>query len=278
MGNYCKFAALLALSCFTYTCSVTAFAAGPLPAELSPEDEVPVEAPVEVPPEEQLPPMEDTSEGGRGEVVVEDGKNVYHIEADTIIIQPVDGVETPPGDGSEVPDTSDGEDALSPDEVDASANGLEVPAVLEEEEVVYPVISAYALDAGDFPFYGSGWVTGSASGLGDVLLFFPVNYKEGYIGTDNLGRLFNVSNNTWTGVLYDAGGTSYTVNFGAFGLPYYRRYNGSNYTNVTLYLVPEDGNILFPDSPSPLYSLGDLLPYISVLLLGGVFVCCMRRS
>lgn len=276
MGNYRKFAALLALSCFAYTCSVTAFAAAPLP---EPEAGAPVEAPAEAPPEEQLPPSEDVLEGGGGEVVLEDDKNVYHIEADTIIIQPVapsdPALADPENDadpGLEDVPAQDGEEGLD--------DPLEVEAVPEEDiPMDYPDISAHALDAGNFPFYGSCWVKGSTPDLGAVTLFFPSNYKTGYIGLDNSGRLFNVSNNSWSGVLYvNASGASYTVNFGSFGLPTYRRYTGSSYSNVTLYLTPQDGNVVFPDGPSPVYSLGDLLPYISILLLGGVFVCCMRRS
>lgn len=220
MDYYRKFFALSLLSCLSCAALISASA-----AELSPD------------------------------ISVEDDKSVYHIEADTIIIQPFP-------DAPEVP---------------------ELPEVLpddpEEVPEVFPDISSFALDAGNFPFYGSCWVKGSAPDLGKVTLFFPTNYKEGCIGTDNAGRLFNVSNNSWSGVLYvDASGTSYTVNFGAFGLPSYRRYSGSSYTNVTLYLTPEDGNILFPDGPSPVYSFTDLLPYISILLLGGVFLCSMRKS
>lgn len=268
MGHYRRFAALFALSCFAYT-SLIAASAAELPPDISVVDDP---SAVEAPPDSV-----DASSGG--EVTVEDDKNVYHIEADTIIIQPVVGdVDNPlavPSDD----DNPELEDDPASDGEDNPEVSVEAPPVPEEDEVSYPAISAYALDSGSFPFYGSCWVKGSTPDLGKVTLFFPTNYKEGCIGTDNVGRLFNVSNNSWSGVLYvDSSGVSYTVNFGSFGLPTYRRYSGSSYTNVTLYLTPEDGNLLFPDSPSPVYSLADLLPYLSILLLGGVFLCSMRRS
>ena len=103
---------------------------------------------------------------------------------------------------------------------------LVVPASAAEADPVYelsePVVfSAPALaSAGDgFPFYGSSWVKGTASGLGEVALFFPINRKDGYLGLDSSGRLFNVSDASFTGVLYDSSGASYYVSFGSFATP-----------------------------------------------------------
>lgn len=238
-----------------------------------PEEE---ELPVSVEPAPELPvgdlPSEDTGpEDGGGEVVIEDGSNVYHIDADTIIIQTVPADEASPGDDPEAPE--DLEDADPEDEDPPSETDLEQGALLEDP----PDIAAHALGADGFPFYGSCWVRGQAPSLGSVLLLFPMNYKDGYVGLDSSGRIFNVSNSSWTGVMY-VGSTSYTVTFGAWGLPSYRVYNGSGYQNVTLYLTPEDTDILLPHGPSPVYRVPDLLPYASFLLLGGVFICCMRKS
>lgn len=229
---------------------------------------------------EELPPDDLQVEDSSGsQVIVEDDKNVYHIEADTIVIAPVTGgvddpLEVSPDDpGSEVQEGPVSDSEVLPD---APLEGEEVQ---ESDLVDYPAVSPHALDTDSFPFYGSCWVKGSTPDLGSVTLFFPTNYKTGYIGLDNSGRLFNVSNNSWSGVLYvNSSGVSYTVNFGSFGLPTYRRYSGSSYSNITLYLTPQDGNIVFPDGPGPVYSLADLLPYLSILLLGGVFLCSMRRS
>lgn len=239
--------------------------------ELSQAETVP-EAPGEAAPSEDGPAADEPEPSpSGGEVVIEDEDNVYHIDADTIIIQTIPADETPP-DGD--PDLS--EDLEDPDPEDED---LPLETDLEQEPVLEdpPDIVSYALGADGFPFYGSCWVRGRASSLGDVLLLFPMNYRDGYIGLDSSGRIFNVSNNSWTGLLY-AGSSSYTVTFGAWGLPTYRVYNGSSYQNVTLYLAPEDTDILLPHGPSSVYRVSDLLPYAAVLLLGGVFICCMKRS
>lgn len=276
MDHHRKLLALLVLSCLAHP-SIVSYAAelegeeGAAAPELSQAETVP-EAPGEAAPSEDGPAADETEPGpSGGEVVIEDEDNIYHIDADTIIIQTIPADETPP-DGD--PDLS--EDLEDPDPEDED---LPLETDLEQEPVLEdpPDIVSYALGADGFPFYGSCWVRGRASSLGDVLLLFPMNYRDGYIGLDSSGRIFNVSNNSWTGLLY-AGSSSYTVTFGAWGLPTYRVYNGSSYQNVTLYLAPEDTDILLPHGPSSVYRVSDLLPYAAVLLLGGVFICCMKRS
>ncbi|RKI63466.1 hypothetical protein D7V91_17445, partial [bacterium 1xD42-67] len=114
--------------------------------------------------------------------MIEDEDNVYHIDADTIIIQTIPADETPL-DGD--PDLS--EDLEDPDPEDED---LPLETDLEQEPVLEdpPDIVTYALGADGFPFYGSCWVRGRASSLGDVLLLFPMNYRDGYIGLDSSGR------------------------------------------------------------------------------------------
>lgn len=276
MGHHRWFLAVLVCACLLDP-SIVSYAAelegeeGAAAPELSQAETVP-EAPGEAAPSEDGPAADETEPGpSGGEVVIEDEDNIYHIDADTIIIQTIPADETPP-DGD--PDLSD--DLEDPDPEDED---LPLETDLEQEPVLEdpPDIVTYALGADGFPFYGSCWVRGRASSLGDVLLLFPMNYRDGYIGLDSSGMIFNVSNNSWTGLLY-AGSSSYTVTFGAWGLPTYRVYNGSSYQNVTLYLAPEDTDILLPHGPSSVYRVSDLLPYAAVLLLGGVFICCMKRS
>ena len=155
---------------------------------------------------------------------------------------------------------------------------LVVPASAAEAEPV--VFSAPALaSAGDgFPFYGSSWVKGTASGLGEVSLYFPINRKDGYLGLDSSGRLFNVSDASFSGVLYDSSGDSYYVSFGSFATPRYRLYSGSSYQYYDLYLVPSESNLVLPDSPSPTYTVSDLLPFLGLLFLGGVLVVCFMKK
>ena len=263
MGHHRWFLAVLVCACLLDP-SIVSYAAelegeeGAAAPELSQAETVP-EAPGEAAPSEDGPAADETEPGpSGGEVVIEDEDNIYHIDADTIIIQTIPADETPP-DGD--PDLS--EDLEDPDPEDED---LPLETDLEQEPVLEdpPDIVTYALGADGFPFYGSCWVRGRASSLGDVLLLFPMNYRDGYIGLDSSGRIFNVSNNSWTGLLY-AGSSSYTVTFGAWGLPTYRVYNGSSYQNVTLYLAPEDTDILLPHGPSSVYRVSDLLPYAAVL-------------
>ena len=273
VGYHRRFLALFICTCLFNSAIVGYAAEGEELAapELPPTQSIP-ESPIEAvpPPDEPAADELDPASGG-GEVVIEDGSNVYHIDADTIIIQTVPADQPLPDEDLEV--SEEVEDSEPEVEELPQESDLEQTPVLED----VPDIMSYVLGQDGFPFYGSCWIRGQASSLGSVLLLFPMNYKDGYIGLDSSGRVFNVSNNSWTGVLY-AGSSSYTVNFAAWGLPTYRVYNGSSYQNVTLYLTPEHTNLLLPDGPSPVYSISDLLPYAAVLLLGGVFLCCMRKS
>lgn len=287
VGYHRRFLALFICTCLFNSAIVGYAAEGEELAapELPPTQSIP-EPPIEAvpPPDESAADKLDPASGGGeavadqldpasggGEVVIEDGSNVYHIDADTIIIQTVPADQPLPDEDLEV--SEEVEDSEPEVEELPQESDLEQTPVLED----VPDIMSYVLGQDGFPFYGSCWIRGQASSLGSVLLLFPMNYKDGYIGLDSSGRVFNVSNNSWTGVLY-AGSSSYTVNFAAWGLPTYRVYNGSSYQNVTLYLTPEHTNLLLPDGPSPVYSISDLLPYAAVLLLGGVFLCCMRKS
>lgn len=288
MGHHRWFLAVLVLSCLAYPSIASAAEpegeegaaapelslpeAGPDdPVEAAPPQDGPAAAEPDPSGDEDAAPEEPDQDSSGGEVVVEDGSNVVHIDAGTIIIQTAPADEPPPEDDPEAPEEvgdpePEGEDP--PPEAD-----LDRAPVLEDP----PDIAAYALGGDGFPFYGSCWVRGQAPGLGEVLVLFPMNYRDGYVGLDSSGRIFNVSNNSWTGLMY-VGSTSYTVTFGAWGLPAYRVYNGSSYQNITLYLTPEDTDILLPRGPSSVYRVSDLLPYAAVLLLGGVFICSMKRS
>lgn len=78
--------------------------------------------------------------------------------------------------------------------------------------------------------------------------------------------------------MYDSSGESYTVNFQSFNLPRYRIPDGSSWEYQTLYLTPSSSSMVLPDGVSPTYSISELLPWVSVLLIGGILLCCMRRS
>lgn len=149
-----------------------------------------------------------------------------------------------------------------------------VPVYIVPDDVTSSVVLYASGD--DFPFYGSAWAEGTASGVGSATLFFPINRRE-YVGLDSSGRLFNVSDTSFSGVMYDSSGASYTVSFSAFSLPRYRVSSGSSWDYETLYFTPSSSNLVLSDEPSPTYSISDLLPYVSILVLGGIFLCCMKK-
>lgn len=158
-----------------------------------------------------------------------------------------------------------------------------LPVVVLEEESSYDAVRSgtYSIDIvigdeppSDPPFYGSGYVTGTSSTLGTVTLYFPIDYKAGTFGVDSNGYLFNVTSSSLSGYL--AGVYNNSVSAPAFSYPRYRE--SSSYDYTTLYITPTDSNMEIATSNAPKYSVIELIPYLAVVLLGGVFLCCMRRS
>lgn len=157
-----------------------------------------------------------------------------------------------------------------------------VPVTIIEDEAVYPSLyasSAPVLVIGDTPpvdspFYGSGWITGHSSTLGNVTLYFPVNYSTGYWGVDSDGYLFNVTSSSMSGYL--DGVYHNSVSAPAFSYPRYRPSSGSDYIN--LYIKPTNSNMDIATSHTPRYTAVDFLPYLTVFLLGVICLCYMKRS
>lgn len=175
---------------------------------------------------------------------------------------------------------SDTEDLVVPDE---PAAPQEVIVVDPAEIAEYPAISYAASNTvgviGDdpptsSPFYGSGWVTGSDSRLGIITLYFPRNYCTDTWGVDSNGYLFNVTSSSVGG--YYSGSYNNSISAPSFSYPRYRPSRNSDY--IDIHLVPLDSNMDIYTSHRPRKTMDDLLPYISILLIGGVLVCFMRRS
>lgn len=198
-------------------------------------------------------------------------------------VEPVEDtpVDDMPGDLSTP--SSDTEDLLDPEETDPS--GPQEVIVVDPSEIAeYPVIS-YAAPTiveviGDdppttSPFYGSGWVTGQDSNLGIITLYFPRNYCSDTWGVDSNGYLFNVTSSSVGG--YYSGAYNNSVSAPSFSYPRYRP-SQSSYDYVDIHLVPLNSNMDIYTTNRPRKTMDDLLPYVTVLLIGGVLVCCMRRS
>lgn len=172
------------------------------------------------------------------------------------------------------------EDVLDPEE----PTGPQEVIVVDPAEIAeYPAIS-YAASTiveviGDdpptsSPFYGSGWVTGSDSNLGIITLYFPRNYCSDTWGVDSNGYLFNVTSSSIGG--YYSGAYNNSISAPSFSYPRYRSSNSYDY--VDIHLVPLNSNMDIYTTNRPRKTMDDLLPYVNILLIGGVLVCCMRRS
>lgn len=212
---------------------------------------------------------------------------VSAVEGDTSVAPDTSEISQPLEDTSMVdaPDdleypASDTEDLVVPDE---SAGPQEVIVVDPAEIAEYPAISYAASNIvgviGDdpptsSPFYGSGWVTGSDSKLGIITLYFPRNYCTDTWGVDSNGYLINVTSSSIGG--YYSGSYNNSISAPSFSYPRYRPSRNSDY--IDIHLIPLDSNMDIYTSHRPRKTMDDLLPYVSILLIGGVLVCCMRRS
>ncbi len=213
---------------------------------------------------------------------------------------PVSDVETVPisddlAEPDIVPDVPSDSDSLdvpeSGENVDgdvsetlSAASGSPVPVTVVEPDIIYQAVSPASnpspVDVVDSPpnnppFYGSGYITGTTSNGSTVTLYFPINYKQGYFGTDSNGYLFNVSSNSISGYFDSAYNNSVSVS--GFSYPRYRT-SSQSYDYTTLYIRPTASNMQIATQTAPVVSVNDILPYVSILLLGVIFLCCMRKS
>lgn len=228
------------------------------PADDNSEDEVPVEAVVDVSPLETVPVGDETS-------VPDDGSTV---SADSDALSSADDGGVVDGSGSfALYDTA-----------------IPVPVTLVDDDTAYSDITSRAsnspVDIVDDPpvnppFYGSGYITGTTTSGTTVTLYFPVNYKEGYFGVDSNGYLFNVSSTSITGYCADYYNNSVSVS--GFSYPRYRT-SSTNYDYTTLYIRPTASNMSIATDNATRVSVTSLLPYVSILLLGVIYLCCLRRS
>ncbi len=153
---------------------------------------------------------------------------------------------------------------------------------LPDDSSSFPEVSSTAVTkAGNTdlmyaPFIGSGWITGSVSGLGEVYLYVPVS-SRGVWGTTADGFLCNVGQSSVSGVLFSASGTQYSFSASSFSLPRYRLATSSTYSEWSdLRLTVSDSNMQVATEFSPAVPVSDAIPYVLVGLLGVVILCLMR--
>lgn len=191
-------------------------------------------------------------------------------------------VEPAPDDLDTPPELVEGEEVV----VEPDPSEPKTVIVLDPAEIAeYPVVAAAPPVDGQViddeppttsPFYGSGWVTGVDSRLGTITLYFPRNYCSDTWGLDSNGYLFNVTSSTVGGYLSDVYNNS--ISAPSFSYPRYRSSSSSSWDYVDIHLVPSSSNMEIYTTNRPRVTVDDLLPYVSILLLGGLLVCCMRRS
>lgn len=124
------------------------------------------------------------------------------------------------------------------------------------------------------PFYGSCYVTGTTNTGNTVTLYFPINYQTGYFGVDSNGYLISVYSSSISG--YYSGGYNNSISLSAFDYPRYRS-SSSSYDYSYLYLIPTASNIDIATESAGRFSVDDILPYVTILLLGVILVCFMKR-
>lgn len=126
------------------------------------------------------------------------------------------------------------------------------------------------------PYIGSGWITGTVSGLGEVYLYVPVS-SRGVWGTTADGYLCNVGQSSVSGVLFTASGIQYSFSAPSFSLPLYRPSSSSAYYDwADLRLTVSDSNMQVASEFGPSVPVADAIPYVLVGLLGVVILCLMR--
>lgn len=126
------------------------------------------------------------------------------------------------------------------------------------------------------PYIGSGWFTGTVSGLGEVYLYVPVSTR-GFWGTTSDGFLCNIAGSSVSGVLFSSSGTRYSFNAPSFSLPRYRLYSSSSYSDWSdLRLIVSSSNMQVATDFGPSVPVSDAIPFVIVGLLGVMILCLMR--
>ena len=126
------------------------------------------------------------------------------------------------------------------------------------------------------PFIGSGWFTGTVSGLGEVFLYVPVSTR-GVWGTTSDGYLCNVGSASVSGFLFTSSGTKYSFNAPSFSLPRFRLFSSSSYNDWNdLRLTVSSSNMQVATSFGPAVPVSDAIPFVIVGLLGVMVLCLMR--
>ena len=139
--------------------------------------------------------------------------------------------------------------------------------------VLCPTVFAYDTTPPSNPvFTGCLFISGSTRELGDVVVYLPLTYQEGYLSYDG-SNLFNVTNSSVSGRLY-VGAREYDFRCSSWSSPEYRVTDSGYYQYESLTFTSIDStNIQILEDFPPLYPLSDILPLALVALLGVIVLC-----
>lgn len=153
----------------------------------------------------------------------------------------------------------------------------DVPVVYDPDgNLVYgPSVQVAETDLKYAPYIGSGWITGTASGLGEVYIYVPIS-SRGSWGTTVDGFLCNVGGSSVSGVMFNSSGTRYTFSCSSFSVPRYRLYDGSGYQYTDLYLTVSGSNLQVATDFPPAVPFSDSYPLIMLGVMGVMVLCLMR--
>lgn len=140
------------------------------------------------------------------------------------------------------------------------------------DESIVAVVPDYLSHA---QYIGGGWIRGTAVGLGDVELYFPLS-SSGSWGLTSSNYLCNVNSSSVSGIMYDSSGRQYTVSCSGFSIPRYRLTDSSGYQYDDLSVKVYDSNLSVARAFPSTWRMDNGWYYLVIAFLGVILVCLMR--
>lgn len=124
-------------------------------------------------------------------------------------------------------------------------------------------------------FIGGGWIRGSAVGLGDVELYFPLS-SSGSWGLTPSNYLCNINSSSVSGIMYDSAGREYNVSCSGYSIPRYRLVDSSGYQYNDLSVKVYDSNLSVARAFPFTWRMDNGWYYLVIAFLGVILICLMR--
>lgn len=140
------------------------------------------------------------------------------------------------------------------------------------DEPIVAVVPDYLSHA---QYIGGGWIRGTAVGLGDVELYFPLS-SSGSWGLTPSNYLCNVNSSSVSGIMYDSFGRQYIVSCSGFSIPRYRLTGSSGYEYDDLSVKVYDSNLSVARAFPSTWRMDNGWYYLVIAFLGVILICLMR--